>query len=147
MITGRCAPCRVSARRWSASRTRAVNHAAVTGCGRWSRCLYWSRRRKSQRRVLASTRSGRICRRSILLARPRARPTHGQGSTRAPISLFDNICLQAERSYNTVQLQEQAASIAERLSLGVSPPQRCGLCKTIGTCCGCISITLRTSRL
>ena len=55
--------------------------------------------------------------RSLSLARARALDA---------VATLDNICLQAYRSWTTVQLEEEATGIAQNRADFVAPPERCG---------------------
>ena len=57
---------------------------------------------------------------------------HGQLGAAPAVALLDHVRLQRQGAHDAVQLQEEAARVAQRMAVGVPPPQRRGLGEAVG---------------
>ena len=67
-----------------------------------------------------------------LFRRPGRGGAHGQLGAAPAVTLFDDVRLQRQGAHDAVQLQEEAARVAERMAIGIPPPQRRGLGEAVG---------------
>ena len=58
--------------------------------------------------------------------------------------LLDDVCLQAQRTDNTMQLEKQAAGVTQRLAFRVAAPKRGCLRETVRACGRCTTLTSAT---
>lgn len=69
---------------------------------------------------------------AALLGRARGRARHRHGASAAPVALLDDVRLERQRANDAVQLEKQSAGIAQRVALGIPPPQRRRLGEAVG---------------
>ena len=67
--------------------------------------------------------------------RPSCCRANRHGVTAAAVALLDNVGFERKRTNHTMQLEEQAACVAQRLALGVPAPERGCLSEAVGARC------------